>query len=878
MISMSRKNRKKRQQNVPQSERARRQLEKGYAKAALKEAKVCFRADPSDDNRLLLEEAFVGRVEQLHRLKQISDAKVVLAELLKLKPITPQVIQKIPRLRVILGDSTADAKSLLDSDPSLLIEMVDQAVLDPRAVAPDHGDIKAQVIAVREALAAVERGEDEEAAEQLTIISRNSPLSDWRLLVRGLSAFYEQDEERTKKNWGRLDATRPANRIAQTLLTTAGIAEPSPAVDLSNGLRKLERHATSDPAIEVLKKLAAAWRKRDWRPFFQCYRQMNQRFAKSHETLVRHIVDLVWKRAVRECDYDLLDEMSKIGPPPIIDPRWNRAEALLSEHPDADDSADEVESAWIAYAKDVSQLQCLREEERPIAEGLVYQRLAREFVRYADRMDTPSPIGFYDQEEQEELRKDAAKHFRRSIEACPGLQASYLELAELHEELDEADKAARVMEKLVRQDPDCFEAVIWLAFYYLGQDEPGKSERHVETAKRLRPRDPRCITLAWNQKVTMVRCLAIKRQFEAARQEIKEAAEVAPPELEPYSLDLQRAGIEFKAKNLDAANGHVDAALAKVEEPTPVWMYMSSVAARMRVAREFKKTFDDRFKADIKKRPTSSSAGRMARFLFSMKVSKANYTGRATQEKLLIEYLRRAIEIEWDESDLRHVCRFLAQLPRQRELQSDFVDVGLQRFPHVPHFQYWAGVEQMESGPFFCDASEAMELFQEAVNLHNKGDVKLSETELEHAMSSLSIVKDYHEQAQAFAGASSGYLDDEEEYDLDDYEENDDDDDFGFGMPIGGFDLPDGLEEGLEEGLASAGIDDAKLAMLERTMPPDIRVQVEQIAVVTGVDSRQALRMMIGAMALGNLDDNANTSEKQNTKMTRARKRKASRR
>jgi hypothetical protein len=176
MISMSRKNRKKRQQNVPQSERARRQLEKGYAKAALKEAKVCFRADPSDDNRLLLEEAFVGRVEQLHRLTQTRDSKVVLAELLKLKPITPQVIQKIPRLRVILGDSTADAKSLLDSDPSLLIEMVDQAVLDPRAVAPDHGDIKSQVIAVREALAAVERGEDEEAAERLTIIPRNSPL------------------------------------------------------------------------------------------------------------------------------------------------------------------------------------------------------------------------------------------------------------------------------------------------------------------------------------------------------------------------------------------------------------------------------------------------------------------------------------------------------------------------------------------------------------------------------------------------------------------------------------------------------------------------------------------------------------------------------
>jgi len=365
----------------------------------------------------------------------------------------------------------------------------------------------------------------------------------------------------------------------------------------------------------------------------------------------------------------------------------------------------------------------------------------------------------------------------------------------------------------------------------------------------LRPRDPRCATLAWNQKVAMIRCLTIKRQFEAARQELCEAAEIAPPDVEPYTLDLMRAGIEFKKKNVDAANQHVDAALANLDEPTPIWMQMSSTAARMRVAREFKKTFDERFKKDIKKSPCSASAGRMAKFLLGIKVAKANYTGRATQEKLLIQYLKRALDIEWEEGDLRHVCQFLTQLPRQRGLLEDFIDTGIECFPQIPHFYFWAGMQQFEGGPFFCDMDEAIELLDTAIELHDEGDVKLSEAEIETARSTLSTVKDYREQRQAFSVAAPLGFDDEE-YDFDDdddyYDEEEDfGDEVGFG-PMG---------EALEEGLADAGIDDATLARLESTMPPEIRRNLEQAAAMAGMDPSEALRVMIGSIALRGLDE-----------------------
>ncbi len=55
------------------------------------------------------------------------------------------------------------------------------------------------------------------------------------------------------------------------------------------------------------------------------------------------------------------------------------------------------------------------------------------------------------------------------------------------------------------------------------------SEQYVNAAVRLHPRDERTVTLRWNQRVTMVRCLTKTRQFAAAHRELDEAADPACP-------------------------------------------------------------------------------------------------------------------------------------------------------------------------------------------------------------------------------------------------------------------------------------------------------------------------------------------------------------
>ncbi len=783
---MSRKTARSQQQAPPDAARVRRLLEKGDAREAVKEAKRCLRIDAGSANQQLLQEALLGRVEQLHRLKQIVEARAVLGELDRLKPAAQHITERLTRLRVLLGDGSATAQAALQADPKLLTEMVDKAVLDERCIVPDDASIRSQVTAVRESLVAVERGEDDAAAELLAGISRTSPLADWRLFVRGLSAFYQQDEERTRKNWDRLDSARPAHVIATTLRTAAE-SDPNARAQaietfpgMADRLKRVERQRQAGSPVAILVEMVAAWRRQRWPTLAARLKSLQRRVGDSDPAMVRQVVEITWKQAVREHKPGLLHQLQFGVPEPDLDPRWNRARALMYEHPDSPTLLSDGETAWLRYAGDLQELTILSDQERQIATGLVYQRLARMLRRASECAGEPPAFAYYafidDEEERQREQKEhadaAIRYYRKSVEACPLLKESFQELVALHEELDQPKKAAAVMKELAKADPNCFEAAIWLASHYLSEDQPAESEKYIAVARRLRPRDRLCEVLSWNQKIASVRCFTIKRKFAEARDALEAAALNAPEDAGPLMLDLVRAAIEFKAKNADAAMQFVDSALAKVSDPLPVWMQMGAIAGRMRVAREFKKTFDDRFKNDINGTPTSEAAGMMSEIMASLKRSHVNYTGRATHERLLLTYLSRATSIDWQEGHLRSTCRFLALVPRWTWLRDVFVELGMKRFARVADFHFWYGTAEFNEGPFWCDHGVVQRAFETALELHDSGESRLGEKDYETARASLSTVKEYLERNYG-SPFGNRYFDDDED------DDEDDDDAFG---------------------------------------------------------------------------------------------------
>ena len=829
---MSKRNKKSkvRESNSQLLERAERELEKGNAKAALKDAKVAFRNEPSPAGRKLLELAWVERVDQLGRLKLVSEARAALRELLEFKPTDPSVCQRLPRLQVLVGDPQADTAALFEQQPALLIEFADRALLDWNYVPPEHAGLPAQVQLVRDAFSAVEAGDDANATTLLNEIPRTSPLSEWKLFLRGLTAFYQRDHERTTANWQRLDPTRPPHRIAKTLRASAGEIPSAESSDVAANVKRLESLLGGD-AYELVATMGELWRNGNWQSFLAALRRFRQLHAKTHEATWRQISELAWRRVVRESNRELFVRLKALLPAPELDPHWHRVDALFAER-SAQYNATAVENAWKAYAGDLRELPALREAERPVAEGLVYLRLGRKFVEFAESNASRmrSPWGDEEEDDGSGLRETAAQFFRHSMQVCPQLSEAYREAAKLHEETEDLGEAAAIREKLLKYVPDDFDTQLWLARYYLERDEPDLAAVYTAAARRLKPRDSQCLVLGWLQQLTKIRCLTKNRKLDEARSELLQLHGIRPPEVEPFILDLIAAAIEFKAKNQEAAYGFVETAVSRLAEPTAVWLQMSAICARYSLSRDIKKVFDQRYKEAIEKPPTSHTAGLLAYGFQSFKCNQINYVGRVTQERLAIGYLHRTAQVQWGELDLATVCEWLFMLPRQADLLEDLALLGVELFPHSPRLAFVAGADEMRRGPYGANCRFALELFQAAIENNEGATFPLSPSQLQMARQSLSTLEEY-------LGTEGGNSMGSEYYDDDD---DDDDDDYDF-YDDGGAASP------LPPGLS--------IRQIIGMMPPRMREFIEQSASERGITVEEMVAEGMGFTTNSRRDD-----------------------
>lgn len=766
-------------------ERAQRELAKGNVKDALKDVKICCRENPSPERRQLLERAYCARAEQLQKAGLNDQAQNVFRELTELGITSPEVQAQLPRLRIVLGltevGSAGDAASLWEANPELLIELADRAVFHPQQIPDKYVEIHGDCRRIRAALEAVERGDDAAATEPLNDISRRSPFADWKLFVRGLSAFYLGDAERAHANWDRLEPKRPAFRIAQTLLVHSGqLAAETAAVNVANGLRRLEYALEGDPVWEQLKSMGEHLQADHWSGLFHACRSFCQRFANTHAALIERITDMLWKRVVRDHWEEGLNRLMRVAPAPRLDPRWNRARALLAEH-SRECTYEDAENYWKAFVRDVSQGEFLPKDERGIAAGLVCQRMARTAAEVAHEEEARRPFpSFYEDEESyaDEFRTDAVHHYQQSLRFAPQLHSAYAELAKLHLETAAESEAVKVYQSLLKHFPDDYATHVWLANYYLEDDKPDKAERYTGEAQRLKPRDPATVTLMWSQRLAMVRMCAKKRKFAMARQEWELLGQHMPPDTDAYWLDLLRAAVEYKANNTEEAEKYIAAAEAKLKDPTPAWMIMHTHAARFGLNREVKNLYGNRFKAAVAGACCSETAGQLAKILLPFVAKQIKYTGLATHQRLTLEYLQRCQGVKWNSADLRHAVNLLcvADNWRHRALRDRLLGAGRGLFPQDPLYPFLTGRAAMLDGPFRVDPLGVRKHFELALKLNETAPQPLPDDWVKIAKQSLSILDEAAEmQRSRFHG---GPLDDDDEYDEYD-DEDEDEDEFG---------------------------------------------------------------------------------------------------
>ena len=685
---------------------AKRQLEKGFSKDALKAFRQLDRELSSDETRAWLQRSYLARVQQLYAQGNLPEAVNLMNEWLALPPTLAEIKPQLEKLQVLLGVGGKAGVQRLEAEPELLAEMVDKAVLDPRYALPALGTMVNDVSRVREALQAVEKGQDETAVELLNTIPRTSPAADWKLFVRGLIAFYQNDSERVSANWQRLSPARAPGHLAQTLMVASKSPYATSPVSeaVSQSVRKLERTSGRDVLFGALIRLVELVENRDAEAFANQYRRVVQLFQNHPKAKFDALIDLFIRDAIKNDDTFSLVMLKENGPPLSWDPSWNWVKALYQES-NRPCCVEHDSDRWLDYLVDVDALLrqgVITESERNMTVALLHQHIGDMYKGAVDRVlaglkaSWDAVEGVDPSREQRDLQialndercaewiHSALVHFKLAREAWPDLKPAYASSVFLHNLRGERQQACAELEALVKRDPNDYDAHYQLGTCYLQMERFEALEHELTVLSRLKPRATSTLELVWLKCQQLIRALVIARQFEAARQELAAARTRNLPDIPPVLVLAIQTAIEYKAGATLAAERSIEQVTSNNLQPATFWLCLARFAAEYKLPSSQRAEFTRKFETLLKASAQPAVAADLARLFSAFLKEKQAYVGRVSHLQAVTKYIQRCLTASWTTSELTATIRFLLQANTARKVCEAVLKVAQVQCPRDP--------------------------------------------------------------------------------------------------------------------------------------------------------------------------------------------------
>lgn len=702
-------------------EHARRAYGKRDFKQALKDAKVCYRQEKTAEHRAFLEQAFASRANELMQMGMRQEGTSVVENLLELGVTDAQVREQLPEIMLALGMSAATGGPQLtglspEARERVLIAAADRAVVKSQSAV--DGELKAGLAAIRSALKAVDENDAQRAIEALNPISRNSPFADWKLFIRGLIAYFDNNREVMLANWSRLNPDRAAVTIARQLQELDTLAADRNAVASSEAASRLERAALGSSAWNHLAQLSRAMLTAQGSRVLASLREGRLEFRKLDPAQRDRLSTAVVNWSIRADDESTLLGLPSALDPPLLDPRWKRASALRGEM-DSDFSHEDIIESWQDYLQDLADSPHLSDKEKRISQALVWKRIGSIYRTEAEGFkeeylvdpDEDDPYYAGSMAFLQTLRTEAMESFEKCVELEPTMVAGYEELADAQYCWGRPDASIQTLKRLLDHVPDHFDALQTVGGYEIQQGDPISGRDHLLRAQRLRPLDDTINSQVWAAHTTVARECAKHRKWDEGRQEL--AAARAADTKKKFELEtLVRAAVfEYKAKNLARGDGLVAQAREIVEEDAPLYLMLAAEATKYKLPKRYRTDFDRELRAAIKKRCSSRTAGRLARHIDAYVTTKSEYAEFGKHIKIVLSYLKRTTRTKYRADDLIDVCLCFETL-KDKTLLHKFCRSGLKKFPHEAFFHYLEGEREYNRGPFACNRKYARTCFE----------------------------------------------------------------------------------------------------------------------------------------------------------------------
>ncbi len=170
---------------------------------------------------------------------------------------------------------------------------------------------------------------------------------------------------------------------------------------------------------------------------------------------------------VRDGSVPALESLAKLVDPLPLDPKWNRARALVREN-SRHTTREEDNSYWRRYIEDLAVSSELAPAERDLAQGMVWVHVARAPADKANSL-RHCPCGDSHADEVRNAVTECEECLEICIRLVPDHLPAYEALANLYSAADEPEKAAGVHRRCLEHVPDNFDTLEHLVHHLPGR-------------------------------------------------------------------------------------------------------------------------------------------------------------------------------------------------------------------------------------------------------------------------------------------------------------------------------------------------------------------------------------------------------------------------
>jgi len=669
-------------------DRIRQALGDGRSQTALDLARTLFKQDRSPENLQLLQQATLDRARNLRSQGQTRDAVSLLNNALDMGDAA--FLQQVAAELAHCGQAKQALDLLKNVAPNgqqtqILATAVDSALrqgMEGRKNLPDT--LHPHFDAIQQAFTHLEAGRDDQARACVQDIGLSSPFLEWKLLLRGLLAYYGNDDARALENWSRLDHQRLPARLAAPFRfqIDEGFRNAQPPQSQVQ-LREVADKLQGPTLTAQLRKIRACMGVED--KLAEAFRLMNHLMPvvkQQAPALLPRLANVFHWEVIQNGKPDDLDRYRRTFGPTAEDPNLLRLEALALESHGLIADANQF---WKRFDTEIVHNPAWGDRAQiNKVRSLIWCHMGNNAADSTGRHLPEFLRGMIPAfAEQAELPAD--KCFETSLQFDP-------ELLEAHEarfnhlrESKKLTEAIAVGQELIKRFPNHVVTLEELGDVYMAKQDYAQALGMLQQALQHNPLERRLRGKVAAAHVEFGRALAQDLKIEEARRHLT-AALALDDSKRKYAVYCVFAACEYKGGDAQRGGELVEQAEKLGAEPADLAFLMAAEMTRVEVPTKVRSRFTKAFTAAIAQPPTGSATAALLQSAALLEQTKATYYGSKSHIQKIIRFAGKALKSTFSEPDLEAACDSLSTLQNTKVLRQ-FVHHGVANFPNNPAFR-----------------------------------------------------------------------------------------------------------------------------------------------------------------------------------------------